>query len=40
MTTGLRDDILPADRQVYLDISIKVVPKWRRSEQVLESYGY
>lgn len=29
-----------ADRPVYLDISIKVAPKWRRDEGILEQYGY
>jgi len=32
--------LLAADRSVYLDISIKVAPKWRRDEGILEQYGY
>ena len=27
-------------RQVYLDITVKVMQKWRTSEKVLEEYGY
>jgi GTPase Era involved in 16S rRNA processing len=27
-------------RPVYLDITVKVMPKWRTSEKVLEEYGY
>ncbi len=29
-----------AGRQVYLDITVKVMQKWRTSEKVLEEYGY
>ena len=29
-----------AGRPVYLDITVKVMPKWRTSEKTLEEYGY
>ena len=35
--------LFPCDdvgRQVYLDITVKVMQKWRTSEKVLEEYGY
>lgn len=29
-----------AGRQVYLDITVKVMEKWRKNEKMLEQYGY
>ena len=29
-----------AGRQVYLDITVKVMEKWRKNEKMLEQHGY
>jgi GTPase Era involved in 16S rRNA processing len=31
---------MAAGREVFLDISVKVAPKWRKNDALLEQYGY